>query len=467
MPPPVPPPPPLNKLSTNANNNVAKLKKSKNEPTDVNALLSQIRQGHKLKKTTQINDRSAPIVTGRFRLFSIFLIVTMSWWIVNGSAVWIFNGLTSFFSFRPGAQTKSTGNQSETKPITPSMFKNGTNPLNLNFKLPTPLGAPSLVNSTANKKPNQSSSNLNSSLSSAKSSLSTVSTISSKSNASFNSSVSNIAKSLTLRSPSKSVIATDNKSVTSTKSELLNKSVLSTKSDRPTVRPPPLPLKPPAINRRQSFDSGQLNVKQSKTQPGASANKPMGINPIKPPPPPRFATMRPQVTPNSDNSSQLASSQAPARQHKSTQNLSALGSTTANSTSNSSLSYSTMKIKANTKNYPSTQRPLGAPPPPPVPKAPSAAVSAVAPNFLNSNNMQSSSLSYSSSQFNSAPPNIPKPPPLPAHLSSAPLPPSLTSVNPMSNLSSLSDNSNNFYETIGSPSSLSRNTSKGIYLFVC
>ena len=65
MAPPVPPPPPMNKLPTNANNNVQKLKKTKNEPTDVNALLSQIRQGTKLKKTTQINDRSAPIVTGR------------------------------------------------------------------------------------------------------------------------------------------------------------------------------------------------------------------------------------------------------------------------------------------------------------------------------------------------------------------------------------------------------------------
>lgn len=365
------------------------------------------------------------------------------------------------------------------------MFKNGTNPLNLNFKLPTPLGAPSLVNSTLNKKPNHSSSNLNSSLSSAKSNLSTGSTVSSKSNASsFNSSANSIAKSLTLRSPSKSIAAPadNNKSVTSNKSELSNKSVLSTKSDRPTARPPPLPLKPPAINRRQSFDSGQLNVKQSihHSSTDASANsvgKPLGINPIKPPPPPRFATMRPQATPTSNGSQTQnhsgSSSQTPAARHKSTQNLSATLGSTANSSSSSSLSYSTMKIKANTKNFPSTQRPLGAPPPPPIPKAPfssgsTVASSNIAPSFLSNSNMQSSPLSYhSSSQFNSqlnSAPSIPKPPPLPAHLSSAPLPPSLTSVNPMSALSSSGDN---FYETIGSPSSATRNTSKGIYPCEC
>ena len=74
MPPPPPPPPPpvpslpkLNQTSTtNNNNNVQKVNKTKNEPTDVNALLSQIRQGAKLKKITQINDRSAPTVAGKF-----------------------------------------------------------------------------------------------------------------------------------------------------------------------------------------------------------------------------------------------------------------------------------------------------------------------------------------------------------------------------------------------------------------
>lgn len=370
------------------------------------------------------------------------------------------------------------------------MFKNGTNPLNLNFKLPTPLGAPSLVNSTVNKKPNQSSSNLNSSLNSAKSNLSSVSTASSKSNASasFNSSANSIAKSLTLRSPSKSVAtpaAADNKSAASNKSDLSNKSVQSTKSDRPTARPPPLPLKPPAINRRQSFDSGQLNVQKSLNHSAADASanaKPMGSNPIKPPPPPRFATMRPQATPTSDGSQAPTSTQTPGRQHKSTQNLLAAPGSTAN-TSSSSLSYSTMKIKANTKNYPSTQRPLGAPPPPPIPKAPaSTTASSIAPSFLSNSNMQSSPLSYhSSSQLNSAPsiPKPPPPPPLAAHLPSAPLPPSLTSVTPMSALSSSGDDcsynfyesigngSNNFYETIGSPSRATRTTSKGIYQREC
>lgn len=76
MPPPPPPPPPANLPNKNVNNNnVQKLKKSKNEPKDVNALLSQIRQGTKLKKATQVNDRSAPIVAGKFCFFFEFVFV--------------------------------------------------------------------------------------------------------------------------------------------------------------------------------------------------------------------------------------------------------------------------------------------------------------------------------------------------------------------------------------------------------
>lgn len=74
-PPPVPPPPIVN---TTQNNNVQKLKKSKNEPTDVNALLSQIRKGAKLKKATT-NDRSAPIVAGkRFEFITIIFLRLIS-----------------------------------------------------------------------------------------------------------------------------------------------------------------------------------------------------------------------------------------------------------------------------------------------------------------------------------------------------------------------------------------------------
>lgn len=334
------------------------------------------------------------------------------------------------------------------------MFKNGTNPLNLNFKLPTPLGGPTPNALNSNKKPNQSSSNLNSANSSlsSKSNTSTVSlaaNLNSKkdsSSTSFNSSATNIARSLTLRSPSKPVVQDNNKSI---KSDTINRSVISTKSDRPTVKPPPLPSKPPAINRRQSFDSGQLNARQLNSS--SSSNNSSNLNNTqststnhkfnKPPPPPRYATMKPQISPIISQSQQTYQNQTPTttgRPHKSTQNLSST-STSGNSTPLNS----TLKMKTNTKNYPST-RPMNAPPPPP--KLPN---NINYPSNNNYSNMQSSSSSYNnnSSQLT---PNVPKPPPLPnLPLNSAPLPPSLTSA--MSNLSSNRQTNNNaFYDKINS-----------------
>lgn len=104
------------------------------------------------------------------------------------------------------------------------MFKNGTNPLNLNFKLPTPLGATSSINST-NKKSSINQSPLNSGLkSNSPSANSSISTKTNTSATSYNSSSNNIAKNLTLRSPNKSVIS--NKPVTST----------TTRNDRPQVK---------------------------------------------------------------------------------------------------------------------------------------------------------------------------------------------------------------------------------------
>ena len=59
-PPPAPPPPPLG--GGPAMNSAPKLRK--NEATDRNALLSEIRGGARLKKTVVVNDRSAPLLDG-------------------------------------------------------------------------------------------------------------------------------------------------------------------------------------------------------------------------------------------------------------------------------------------------------------------------------------------------------------------------------------------------------------------
>lgn len=138
-----------------------------------------------------------------------------TWWLIY--CCWILH--------HSGSTTKNAAdNQSERKSITPSMFKNGTNPLNLNFKLPSPLGgASTLSSSTLNRKSTSTVNNSNSSgLKSNQSSAN--STISSKSNSSFNSSANNIAKSLTLRSPTKSLISEK------------STAAASTKSDRPTTK---------------------------------------------------------------------------------------------------------------------------------------------------------------------------------------------------------------------------------------
>lgn len=123
----------------------------------------------------------------------------------------------------------------------------------------------------------------------------------------------------------------------------------------------------------------------------------------KPPPPPRFATMKPQI-PN-----QQLSTQTPNRQNRSiSQNLSTLGGAPYSS----SLNYSTMKLKTSTKNYPSNRPNLGAPPPPPIPKAPISTSSSHNQSSYNSQQQQQQ-------QF-----NVVKPPPLPnIPLSPAPLPP--------------------------------------------
>lgn len=55
-PPPPPAPPPLAPMSKSGGRG------SKAAPMDRNAMLSQIRQGTRLKKAVVVNDRSAPII---------------------------------------------------------------------------------------------------------------------------------------------------------------------------------------------------------------------------------------------------------------------------------------------------------------------------------------------------------------------------------------------------------------------
>lgn len=74
-PPPPPPPPPVPgalkvpKTAQPAKKCSTSLNASK-KPTDIDALLSEIRGGTRLKRVTQVNDRSAPIVPGNLPLTS-------------------------------------------------------------------------------------------------------------------------------------------------------------------------------------------------------------------------------------------------------------------------------------------------------------------------------------------------------------------------------------------------------------
>lgn len=65
-PPPAPPPPPGGPSLANKGNGGNK----KAPAMDRNAMLNQIRQGTRLKKAAVVNDRSAPLVDGKFSKFS-------------------------------------------------------------------------------------------------------------------------------------------------------------------------------------------------------------------------------------------------------------------------------------------------------------------------------------------------------------------------------------------------------------